>query len=77
MVTLPRKARPEMTVRVVYDGPIPAPIRQGAELAKLVVGAPGMKDVEVPLYAGAAVGRLGPAGRVVATLRHLLWGSLQ
>ena len=39
-VTLSRKARRAMTVKVVYEGPIPAPISAGQKIAQLVIGVP-------------------------------------
>jgi len=76
-VTLPRKARRAMKVSVRYDGPVAAPIAKGAKIAKLVVTAPDVPPIEFPLAAGADVGRLGFAGRIVAALRHVVWGTLQ
>lgn len=76
VVTLPRKARAEMTVAARYEGPIPAPIEAGAQIAKLVVSAPGIQPVEFPLVAGAGVERLGLFGRLSATISYLLWGVL-
>lgn len=76
VVTLPRKARVEMTVAVRYEGPIPAPIEAGAQIAKLVVSAPGIQPVEFPLVAGAGVERLGLFGRLSTTFNYLLWGVL-
>ena len=76
VVTLPRKARVEMTVAARYEGPIPAPIEAGAQIAKLVVSAPGIQPVEFPLVAGAGVERLGLFGRLSATFNYLLWGVL-
>ena len=75
IVTLARKSRRDMTVKVVYDGPLPAPIAAGAEVAKLVVSAPDSETVEVPLIAGRDVKRLGVIGRLGAALSHLLWGA--
>jgi D-alanyl-D-alanine carboxypeptidase (penicillin-binding protein 5/6) len=74
-VTLSRKARLDMAVTVVYDGPIPAPLEIGQQIAKLVVAAPGEEPVEVPLVAGAAVERLGFAGRITASVKHLIFGG--
>lgn len=76
VVTLPRKARVEMTVAARYEGPIPAPIEAGAQIAKLVVSAPGIQPVEFPLVAGAGVERLGLFGRLSTTFNYLLWGVL-
>jgi D-alanyl-D-alanine carboxypeptidase (penicillin-binding protein 5/6) len=74
-VTLSRRARLDMKVTVVYDGPIPAPLEVGQQIAKLVVTAPGEETVEVPLVAGAAVERLGFFGRITAAVKHLIFGG--
>ena len=74
-VTLPKKSRRGMKVTVKYDGPIPAPIAKGTKLAKLVIEAPEMPPMEIPLVAGADVGKLGFSGRVVAALKHVVWGA--
>ncbi|MCH7794248.1 MAG: D-alanyl-D-alanine carboxypeptidase [Proteobacteria bacterium] len=74
-VTLSRKARRDMRVKVVYDAPIPAPLRAGQEVAKLVVAAPGEEPVEFPLMAGADVERLGIFGRIIGSLEYLVFGA--
>lgn len=74
-VTLPRNAREDMQVAVVYDGPIPAPIPAGQEIARLRVSWPDGVPVEVPLQAGRDVEQLGPFGRITASLKFLLLGS--
>ncbi len=74
-VTLSRKARRDMRVKVVYDAPIPAPLRAGQEVAKLVVAAPGEEPLEFPLMAGADVERLGIFGRITASLEYLVFGA--
>ena len=75
VITIPRKARRDMKVAVTYDGPLPAPIAKGDVLAKLVVSAPEMNNIEVPLVAGRDVGQLGLIGRLGAALKYLLWGG--
>jgi D-alanyl-D-alanine carboxypeptidase (penicillin-binding protein 5/6) len=75
VVTLAQEARRRMTVKVVYDGPIPAPIAKGAVLGRLVVAAPGVPTVERDLVAGADVGELSPLRRIVAAAAYLIWGS--
>ncbi len=75
VVTLPRKSRQDMKVSVRYEGPIPAPIEQGQEVATLVVSAPDMADFEVPLLAGETVGRQGPFGRMISGIKHMILGG--
>jgi serine-type D-Ala-D-Ala carboxypeptidase (penicillin-binding protein 5/6) len=75
VLTLPRNARKDMKVTVAYDGPIPAPIKKGETLGKLVVSAPQMPSVETPLVAAANVGRMGPFARVATLAGYLVWGK--
>jgi D-alanyl-D-alanine carboxypeptidase (penicillin-binding protein 5/6) len=74
-VTLSRKARLDMEVTVVYDGPIPAPLELGQQVATLIVAAPGEETVEMPLVAGAAIERLGFIGRITASVKYLIFGA--
>src|SRR6202023_1309664 len=55
VVTLPRKSRKDMKVTVDYDRPIPAPVKKGQTVGKLVVTAPDVPPTEVALVTGAAV----------------------
>ncbi len=74
-ITLPRKSRKGMQVKVIYDGPIPTPIRKGQAVATLRVEAPGAEPIERPLIAARDVPQLGVVGRLWAALRHLLLGA--
>ncbi len=74
LVSLPRTARHDMKVSVSYNGPVPAPIVKGQEIATLVVSAPGVPDTKVPLIAAANVEKLGFFGRIGAALHHLVSG---
>lgn len=76
LVTLTRDARRDMTAKVIYEGPIPAPIAEGQEVARLEITAPGMEPMVIPLVAGTEVEKLGPFGRLIASLKHLILGQL-
>ena len=75
VVTLGHAARRAMKVSVVYDGPIPAPIAAGTPLARVLISTPESAPIEVPVVAGADVGRLGFFGRLTAAAGYLLWGA--
>ncbi len=75
MITLARKARPKMKVKAVFEGPIPAPVAMGTEIARLIVTVPGEETMQVSLVAGAEVERLGLLGRLGAALKYILWGG--
>ncbi len=75
VLTLTRKARKGMKVSVNYTSPIPAPIREGEELAQLVVTPSEGESVSFPLYAGAAVEQKGAFGRLVAAVKFVIFGA--
>jgi D-alanyl-D-alanine carboxypeptidase (penicillin-binding protein 5/6) len=75
VVTLPRKSRKDMKVTADYDRPVPAPIKKGDALGKLVVTAPDVPPTEMTLVAGTDVDRMDPLGRVATLAGYLVWGG--
>ena len=71
-VTLPAGMAANMTVKVVYNGPIKAPIKAGQHIADLVVTTPETGPQTMPLVAETEVGEAGFFGRVWAGLRSLV-----
>tara|TARA_A100001037_G_scaffold306512_1_gene352248 strand:+ start:4161 stop:5318 length:1158 start_codon:yes stop_codon:yes gene_type:complete len=76
-LTLPRKARRKMEVKVAYNGPVAAPVRAGEELAILTISAPDQETLQIPLVAGKDVPRLGMFGRLSAAFKYLAWGAAE
>ncbi len=70
-VTIPAGASPEMTAKVVYNGPVKAPIAAGQHIADLVVTMPNMAPQTMPLVAESAVEEAGFFGRAWAGLMAL------
>ena len=66
---VPQEVRGDVTARIVYDGPIEAPILRGAPVARLIVDVPGHETVGFDLVAGADVPRGGLLTRVSAAAR--------
>ena len=58
-VTMPAGALTGMKVKIVYDGPIKAPIAAGQHIADLVVETPSTPPQVMPLVAENAVGEAG------------------
>ena len=67
-ISLPRASRRGLKAKVVYEGPVPAPIAKGTKIASLVITAPDFDTIEVPLVAGADVARVGIFGRLGAAI---------
>lgn len=63
-VTLPTGAAANIRVKLVYDGPIKAPIARGQHVADLVVSTPDTPPQTMPLVAAEAVGKAGFLGRI-------------
>ena len=75
VVTLPRRARRDMAVTVIYQQPVPAPIQEGDRIGTLRVTAPDVALREYPLYAGHSVEQLGPFGRIISALMYFVTGA--
>ncbi|HVJ03581.1 MAG TPA: D-alanyl-D-alanine carboxypeptidase family protein [Sphingomonas sp.] len=57
--TVPAGTSPQMQGKIVYQGPVKAPIKAGAHIADLVVETPGMPTQTLPLVAETDVGEAG------------------
>jgi len=62
--TLPAGTSPQLTGKLVYLGPVKAPIKAGQHIADLVVETQGMPTQTLPLVAEADVGEAGFFRRV-------------
>tara|TARA_R110002073_G_scaffold91740_5_gene215675 strand:+ start:3112 stop:4245 length:1134 start_codon:yes stop_codon:yes gene_type:complete len=73
-VGLHRRDRRDMTVSIVYDGPLSAPIEEGTQVGRLVVETGDTVAREYPLVAAESVDRKGMMGRAMDALVSLLRG---
>jgi serine-type D-Ala-D-Ala carboxypeptidase (penicillin-binding protein 5/6) len=70
--TIPAGLGTRLRAKIVYEGPIKAPITQGQHVADLVVEGDGIPTMTMPLAAEADVGEAGFFGRIWAGFRHLV-----
>ena len=75
VLTLNRKARKTMKVKVIMQSPVSAPIKKGSILAKLKIEFPNQDNLELPLISGVSVGQLGLFSRLGKAVEYLLWGE--
>lgn len=68
-VTLPRTASGSISAKVVYNGPIKAPIAKGQPIARLIISTDDTEPQVMPLVAGEAIAEAGFFGR--------LWNGLK
>ncbi len=70
-ISIPRAARDSLKVAIVYEGPRPAPISEGEEMATLRITAEGLPPSEHRLIAAKSVARAGLLGRMKAGVLFL------
>lgn len=72
-VLVPRTAQPrDITAKVVYKGPIRAPIEKGQEVAKLQIYHQGTLVVERPLYAGESDAEGSMTQKAVSAVKNMV-----
>lgn len=69
---IPVLERDGVKAEISYQGPLDAPIAQGAELARLVISVPGFQDAVYPLVATDSVAKGGLTVRMRAAAAVLL-----
>jgi len=71
-ISVPRGVRSGVSTRIVYSGPLVAPLAKGATVAGLEVRIDGRPPHYLPLVTAEAVGKAGPFDRIVNSLLGLL-----
>jgi D-alanyl-D-alanine carboxypeptidase (penicillin-binding protein 5/6) len=71
---IPRNSNERIVARIVYSGPLRAPVEQGAAVAKLRVSRGDIVALEVPLRAAETVPRGGLTGRAFDAASELVIG---
>ena len=74
-ITLPRRVRRDMKVKIAYSGPVPAPVKKGDQIGKVIISAPDIEPIERPLYAASNVPPIGTFGRMATLAAYLIWGG--
>ncbi len=74
VVTLPRRSRQGMKATAVYDHAAKAPVAEGQTVGKLMISAPDVPAIEVPLVATKSVDRVGAFTRAGLAAGYLIFG---
>jgi D-alanyl-D-alanine carboxypeptidase (penicillin-binding protein 5/6) len=75
-ITMSRSARKAMKAKIIFNNPVPAPIKKGDNLGHVIITGVGPKDLKIPVSAGRTVNRLGYIGRITSAAKYLLFGKL-
>jgi D-alanyl-D-alanine carboxypeptidase (penicillin-binding protein 5/6) len=70
-----RSAADTVGAKIVYEGPVAAPIAEGQQIGYLRVNVDGGDAREFPLYAAKAVKAIGPFGRIALAAKTLIMGK--
>jgi D-alanyl-D-alanine carboxypeptidase (penicillin-binding protein 5/6) len=70
-----RAGAASIKTEIVYDGPIPAPIKKGDVVATLKISGPGVEPQSIPLAAAKNVGRANIFSRAIYGAQTMLSGD--
>lgn len=73
--TIPRNQRKNLEAKVIYNTPLPAPLKEGDEVGVIEVIVPEKGSQKIPLYAGKSVEKAGFIQRISNSIHYLLWGK--
>lgn len=76
-VLVPTASRDQVSAKIVYDGPLIAPIERGAQVGTLKVWVGDTLSQEIPLYAAEAVGLGSIHRRALDAVTELLTGWIR
>ena len=72
-----RKARlKNLEVKILYDGPIEAPIRKDEKIAKLIINYDGNLLSEHDLLASENIKKMNIISRILKSINYLIWGDV-
>ncbi len=72
-----KKARlKKLETKIVYNGPVEAPIKKGDEIAKLIINYDGEILSEHNLFASENVKKQNIISRIINSINYLIWGDV-
>ena len=65
-----------MSVSIEYEGPIPAPVKKGTQIANIIVSKKNEKLKTLPLYAAEDLKKVNFFKSLLTSLNYLIWGDV-
>ena len=75
-VTINKKDIRHLKVSLEYNGPISAPINEGAEVAKIIITKKDELIKSLPLYAAEEIKKVNIFKSLLTSLNYLIWGDV-
>lgn len=76
-MTIPKLDKDKITFKVSYNAPLIAPIKQGDQVADLIVSMPQEGEIKIPLYAAQTIEELGFFKKTWAKFEQAFFGALK
>ncbi len=75
VLTLPKTARDKMKFTLSYEGPVPAPVKEGTHIADLTIESVDAPAQTIPLVAAETVDEVHGFARIERALKHYILGQ--
>ena len=75
-ITVNKKDIRHLTVSLEYNGPISAPILEGAKVAEIIISKKNETVKKLPLYAAEQVKKVNFFKSLLTSLNYLIWGDV-
>ena len=75
-LTVNKKEIRHLTVSLGYEGPIPAPIDEGAKIANIIISKKNEVINKIPLYAAENIKKVNFFKSLLTSLNYLIWGDV-
>ena len=75
-LTVNKKEIRHLTVSLEYEGPIPAPIDEGAKIANIIISKKNEVINKIPLYASENIKKVNFFKSLLTSLNYLIWGDV-
>jgi len=75
-VTINKKDIRHLSVTLEYDGPISAPVKEGTQIANIVISKKNEVLNKLPLYAAEELKKVNFFKSLITSLNYLIWGDV-
>jgi D-alanyl-D-alanine carboxypeptidase (penicillin-binding protein 5/6) len=75
-VTINKKDIRHLSVTLEYEGPISAPVKEGAQIANIVISKKNEVLKKLPLYAAEDLKKVNFFKSLITSLNYLIWGDV-
>ena len=74
-VTIQKKEVKDLKVKLEYNGPIKAPIKEGQQIGNLILESPNEEVKKFPIYASRSVKKVNFFKSLFLSFNYMIWGD--